>query len=183
MYSSVREFARPVDAKIVWHCRSVSVLADDDEALFGAQDHQRLEPHEPTVERRQLLCETRAQRRCAARRNGKLVRAVAGEAHPRNPERAAVEYARREGHMRQALVVERNTEFASLDEIARARAGDGQRRPLRGRVVNGDMGRIEAILSPKFKARAHRVRVPRRAGDEETIFAEAQRDSVVEHDA
>ena len=151
--------------------------------FLGPQDHQRLEAQEPAAERRQLLGEARAQRAGAARRNRELVGAVAGEAHPRDPERGAVELSRRERHVRQALVVERDVEPAGLDEVARARAGDGERRPLGGRVVNDDAGGIEAILSPKFEAHAHRIRVPGGAGDEKAIVAEPQRHPVVEHDA
>ncbi len=84
--------------------------------------------------------------------------------------------------MRQRLIVERDVESASLDEVAGARAGDGERRPLRGRVVNDDTGRVETILPPQFQAHAHRVRMSGRAGDEKAILSQAQRHSVVEHD-
>ena len=56
-----------------------------------------------------------AARRC---RNRELVGAVASEAYSRDPERRALECARREGHMRQALVVERDLKARGLDEIA-----------------------------------------------------------------
>ena len=120
----------------------------------------------------QLLGEARPQSPGAPRGNGEFVGAVAGEAHPRDPERRAIERAGREGHMRKALVVERDVHSAGLDEIPRARARDGERRPLRGRVVNDDAGGIEAILPREFEAHEHRIRVPRRAGDEKAIFAQ-----------
>ena len=85
--------------------------------------------------------------------------------------------------MRQALVVEGDVKPASLDEVARARAGDGERRPLRSRVVNDDAAGVEPILPRKFETRAHGLRVSGRAGDEETILREAQCHAVVEHDA
>ena len=91
--------------------------------------------------------------------------------------------ADRKGHVRQALVVERDLDTARLDEIARARAGDGERRPLGGRVVNDDAAGVETILPPELEPHAHRVGVARRAGDEKAIFAEAQRHPIVEHDA
>jgi hypothetical protein len=49
--------------------------------------------------------------------------------------------------------------------------------------VNGAAAGVEAILSPRLEAHAHRIRVARRAGDEEVIFAEPERHPVVEHDA
>ena len=85
--------------------------------------------------------------------------------------------------MRQALVVERDLDSGGFDEIARARAGDGKRRPLGGRVVNEDAAGVETILPPEFEPHPHRVGVARRAGNEKTIFAEAQRHPIVEHDA
>src|SRR6185437_1027722 len=99
-------------------------------ALLGAQDHQRLEAEKPAAERNELCGEAGAQGASAARGDRELIGAVAGEAHARDTERAAVELGGREGHVRQALVVELQIEAASLDEVARARAGDGERRPL-----------------------------------------------------
>ena len=101
--------ARTRDAEIVRHRRPVSVLADDDEALLGAQDHQRLEPEKPAAERRQLLDEARAQRRGAACRNRKLVGAIAGEAHARDPERRAIEGAIAKAICGRLCVVERDS--------------------------------------------------------------------------
>ena len=112
-----------------------------------------------------------------------LVRAVAGEAHPRDPERDAVECAGREGHMRQRLIVERDFDARGLNEIARARARDGERGPLRGRIVNDDTGGVEAILAPEFEARAQGVHMSGRAGDEKAVLRETQGHAVVEHDA
>jgi hypothetical protein len=85
--------------------------------------------------------------------------------------------------MRQVLIVQCEVEPASLDEAARTRAGDGERRPLCGRVVNGDAAGIEPILSPKFETHAHGVGVSGRAGDEETILREPKGHAVIEHDA
>src|SRR5580700_3829133 len=96
--------ARPRDPEVVRHGRPVGVLADDDVPLLRAQNHQRLEPHGPAVESRQPFRQTRAQTPGAACGNGEFVRPVAGEAHARNPEWRAIKCARRERHMRQALI-------------------------------------------------------------------------------
>ena len=39
-----------------------------------------------------------------------------------DPERAAVEHGGREGHVRQALIIERDLEPGGLDQVARTRA-------------------------------------------------------------
>ena len=96
---------------------------------------------------------------------------------------APVELSPRESHVRQALVVERDAELERRDEFARAGTGEGERRPLRGRIVNDDAPRIEAVLPPEFKPRDHRIRVSRRAGDEKAIVREAQGHAVVEYNA
>src|SRR6185312_11642634 len=171
------------DPEIVRHGRPVGVLADDDEAFLGAQDHQRLEAEKPGAERIELCGEAGAQGASAARGNRELIGAVAGEAHPRDAERAAVEGGGRKRHVRQARIVELQIEAASLDEVARARAGDGERRPLGGRVVNGDAAGVEAVLPPQFEAHANRVRMAGRTRDEKAVIGEAQGHAVVEHDS
>src|SRR5208337_1008069 len=175
--------ARTGDAEILRHGRPIGVLADDDVALFGAQDHQRFQPHEPTAEGRQLFDDRGAQPPRAACGNGELIGTVAGEAHARDPERPSIERARGEGHVRQAFVVERDAEVEGRDEITRAGTGEGERRPLRRRIVDDDAARIEAVLPPELEPHDDRVRVSRRAGDEKTVVGEAQGYAVVEHEA
>src|SRR5271166_4622169 len=100
--------ARAPKTEVVRHGRPIGVLADDDIALLRPQNHQRLDAHEAAAEGGQLLLSARAQGAGARGGDAQLVSAVASEAHPRDAQRAALERAGREAHVRQALVVERH---------------------------------------------------------------------------
>jgi len=70
------------------------------------------------------------------RENSEQVAALHGEA------------AERERHMRQRSVGKAHPEVEPLEEFSRCRAGESERRPVRGRVVEVEAGGVELVLPP-----------------------------------
>lgn len=70
---------RPADAEVVRHGRAVRVLADDDVALFGAQDHQRFQTDRHRPESLARLLQPPPQPFGGVGADRQFVAAVAGE--------------------------------------------------------------------------------------------------------
>ncbi len=95
---------------------AVGVLADDDEALLGPQDHQRLEPDDDGVEGLAGLAQMRPQRLGAIRADRDLVTPVAGEADTGDANLVAVVAAMADCHVRQVGIVERQAEVQCFEQ-------------------------------------------------------------------
>ena len=144
---------------------------------------KRFEPQHRNPEiaaHRERALEQRFRQRSAHRN---FVGAFARKTYARNPRRLAGEAAKRQRHMRQRGVGKVDAEVEPLEEFSRCRAGESERRPVGGRIVDVEPGGIELVLPPILQARMDACDVRSRARHDEARVVEPRDHPVVKHDA
>ena len=133
---------RPAHVEIVRGDRGIGVLADDDEALLGAQDVHGLGAVGRQAVLRAVLGERFEHAHGVVGLDVHLVAQLAGEGDAEHPRRHPGDLAFLPGHEGEGILVQVDVgDFG--EQLAAVRAGQGE-----GRVVVGDRGEVHLQLRP-----------------------------------